>query len=57
MGDRIRNQIDVEYVFQELEDLPEGFKVPKGRKKPWGTRQAVLCCKDCERTICDYQCR
>lgn len=46
IGDRIRNQIDVEYVFQELEDLPEGFKVPKGRKKTWGTGQAVLCCKD-----------
>ena len=36
----------VEYVFQELDDLPEGFEVPEGRTKPWGTGQAVLCCKD-----------
>ena len=43
---RIKEQIDVEYVFQELDDLPEGFEVPEGRTKPWGTGQAVLCCKD-----------
>ena len=46
IGNRIKEQIDVEYVFQELDDLPEGFEVPKGRTKPWGTGQAVLCCKD-----------
>ena len=46
IGNRIKEQIDVEYVFQELDDLPEGFKVPEGRTKPWGTGQAVLCCKD-----------
>ena len=46
IGNRIKDQIDVEYVFQELDDLPEGFKVPEGRTKPWGTGQAVLCCKD-----------
>lgn len=46
IGNRIREQIDVEYVFQELDDLPEGFEVPEGRTKPWGTGQAVLCCKD-----------
>ena len=43
---RIKEQIDVEYVFQELDDLPEGFEVPEGRTKPWGIGQAVLCCKD-----------
>lgn len=37
--------IDVEYVFQSLDDLPEGFSAPADRKKPWGTGQAVLCCK------------
>ena len=37
--------MDVEYVFQSLDDIPEGFKVPAERKKPWGTGQAVLCCK------------
>ena len=46
IGSRIKDQIDVEYVFQELDDLPEGFEVPEGRTKPWGTVQAVLCCKD-----------
>lgn len=46
IGNRIKEQIDVEYVFQELDDLPESFEVPQGRTKPWGTGQAVLCCKD-----------
>jgi UTP-glucose-1-phosphate uridylyltransferase len=36
------NHIPVEVVFQELDDLPEGFKVPEGREKPWGTNHAVL---------------
>jgi hypothetical protein len=35
-------QIEVEYAFQELEDLPHGFAVPEGRTKPWGTTHAVL---------------
>ena len=34
IGSRIKDQIDVEYVFQELDDLPEGFEVPEGRTKP-----------------------
>lgn len=46
IGNRIEKIIKVEYVFQELEALPEGFFVPQGRTKPWGTGQAVLCCKD-----------
>ena len=46
IGSRIKDQIDVEYVFQELDDLPEGFEVPEGRTKPWGTGQAVLACKE-----------
>ena len=46
IGDRIGDQIEVEYVYQDLADLPEGFEVPEGRTKPWGTGQAVLCCKD-----------
>ena len=49
IGNRIKEKIDVEYVFQELDDLPEGFEVPEGRTKPWGTGQAVLCCKDVEK--------
>ena len=46
IGSRIKKQIDVEYVFQELNDLPEGFKLPEGRTKPWGTGQAVLAAKN-----------
>lgn len=34
------------YAFQEMEAIPAGYSVPKGRKKPWGTGQAVLCCKE-----------
>lgn len=46
IGNRIEKIAKVEYVFQELNDIPEGFSVPDNRKKPWGTGQAVLCCKD-----------
>lgn len=46
IGNRIEKIIKVEYVFQELDALPEGFKKPEGRTKPWGTGQAVLCCRD-----------
>ncbi len=46
IGNRIEKLIRVEYVFQELEALPEGFTKPQQRTKPWGTGQAVLCCKD-----------
>jgi len=36
--------INVKYVYQELDKLPEGYTVPEGRKKPWGTAHALLCC-------------
>ncbi|MBP3359615.1 MAG: NTP transferase domain-containing protein [Clostridia bacterium] len=42
VGKRIEKMVDVDYVFQELTDIPEGFSVPEGRVKPWGTGQAVL---------------
>ena len=45
IGNRIEKQIEVEYVYQELDKLPAGFTAPADRKKPWGTGQAVLCCK------------
>ena len=45
IGNRIEKVIPVEYVFQELDDLPEGFSPPAERKKPWGTGQAILACK------------
>lgn len=38
--------VEVCYAFQSLEDLPEGIEVPEGRKKPWGTGQAVLAARD-----------
>lgn len=40
----VAKQVEVEYVFQELENLPEGFSVPDGRTKPWGTGHAILSC-------------
>jgi hypothetical protein len=46
IGNRIEKIIKVDYVFQELDNLPEGFVKPEDRTKPWGTGQAVLCCKD-----------
>lgn len=42
IGDRMAAHIPVEYAFQRLDDLPEGFSVPEGRVKPWGTGHAVL---------------
>lgn len=38
---KLKGKIEVEYVFQELTDLPEGFTVPEGREKPWGTGHAI----------------
>ena len=38
--------INVKYVYQEIDKLPEGFSVPEGRRKPWGTAHALLCCLD-----------
>ena len=46
IGDRIARYIQVEYVFQELHMLPEGYKLPEGRIKPFGTGHAILCCKN-----------
>lgn len=47
IGKRIEKMADVEYAFQELEDIPHKYKEKAlERKKPWGTGQAILCCKD-----------
>ncbi|KJF43447.1 nucleotidyltransferase family protein [Draconibacterium sediminis] len=43
---KLSGKIDVEYVFQELDNLPEGFTLPEGREKPWGTAHAILVAKD-----------
>ena len=45
IGNRIEKLTEVAYAFQEVENLPGGFKNPEGRTKPWGTGQAVLSCK------------
>ena len=44
IGDRMSKVIEVEYVFQDLHNLPEGYEVPEGRVKPWGTGHAILSC-------------
>ena len=46
VGARFERRIPVEYVFQELENIPAPFSVPAGRTKPWGTTQAVLAAAD-----------
>ena len=45
IGERIAKYVQVEYVFQELDKLPEGFSIPEGRVKPFGTGHAILCAK------------
>ena len=47
IGERIEKIVEVEYAYQELDAIPEQYRVKaKDRKKPWGTGQAILCCKD-----------
>ncbi|MEG1886751.1 MAG: sugar phosphate nucleotidyltransferase [Oscillospiraceae bacterium] len=50
VGKRIEKKIDTEYVFQEVESLPEGYTCPITRVKPWGTGHAVLCCQNVVKT-------
>lgn len=44
VGDRISKYMEVDYVFQEVGNIPEGYAVPEGRTKPWGTGHAILSC-------------
>ena len=46
IGNRLSKHIEVSYIFQDINNIPEGFKVPEGRVKPWGTGHAVLSCID-----------
>lgn len=46
IGKRIERIAPVDYVYQEMNDLPEGYKTPEGRKKPWGTAQAVWAARE-----------
>ena len=43
---RFEKHIPVDFVFQDMADIPDGFSVPVDRKKPWGTGHAVLACRD-----------
>ena len=47
VGKRFENKVKVEYAFQRLDDLPEGYTVPEGRVKPWGTAHALLAARNC----------
>ena len=46
IGNRMERFFNVEYVYQELTDIPAGCTVPDGRVKPWGTGQALACCRN-----------
>ncbi|MEP4079099.1 nucleotidyltransferase family protein [Haloferula sp.] len=46
VGARFADRIDVDYAFQKLDDLPDGFTVPTDRVKPWGTSHAVRAARD-----------
>ena len=46
IGNRMEKHVQVEYVYQENDRLPDGFEVPEGRVKPWGTGHAIMSCLD-----------
>lgn len=46
IGDRLSKIMEVDYAYQDGNNLPEGFRVPEGREKPWGTGHAILSCMD-----------
>lgn len=46
VGKRVEKVLPVEYVYQEVDKLPEGYEYKNNRKKPWGTGQAILLCRD-----------
>lgn len=46
IANRIAPFVKIDFAFQSLDMIPEGFEVPEGRTKPWGTAHAVLCCRE-----------
>ena len=46
LGSRLRKHMNVKYAYQRLDNLPDGFTIPEGRQKPWGTAHAVLSAYD-----------
>ncbi|MBT9588978.1 nucleotidyltransferase [bacterium] len=47
IASRLRDQIALDYAYQELTDLPDGFALPPDRSKPWGTGHAIWACREC----------
>ena len=46
VDERAGRFMKVEYAYQKLDDIPDGFEIPEGRQKPWGTSHAILACRD-----------
>ena len=46
VGKRMEKYMDVAYAYQNIDNIPEGYEVPEGRVKPWGTAHAVYSCMD-----------
>lgn len=46
IGSRVDKNIEVEYVFQKMDNIPDFVEIPEDRTKPWGTAQAIYCAKD-----------
>ena len=46
VGNRVAKRMQVRYAYQKLDKIPEGFEIPEGREKPWGTAHAILSAKD-----------
>ena len=46
VGEKFEHRIEVAYAYQDLTDLPDGFSIPEGREKPWGTTHAVRAARD-----------
>ncbi len=46
VDERAGRFMEVEYAYQKLDDIPEGFEIPEGREKPWGTGHAIYACRN-----------
>ena len=46
LTDKVSKHMQVEFAYQDIDDIPEGIEVPEGREKPWGTTHALLACKN-----------
>ncbi len=46
LTNKVSQKMEVEFAYQDLSDIPDGFTVPEGREKPWGTTHALLACRN-----------